>query len=213
MAIFILHPYLSSGQKRVLLSLSKVFHMAYCSHFEPSQDEQLRHICKEYVDNCMAHMPELVHKQKTHYLLHLVDCMLDYGPSSAFSAERCESFNSLVRLQNIYGNKLAPSRDIANHFAIIDHVRYICEGGLFNTNEQCGSGLRELYNTNAVQHFFNSVPMKLLNKTKTIYQPGCGRKASKNVVLFGTVKIDTQDLSSVTFSQLLTMDPPFQIVG
>ncbi|KAL5460412.1 hypothetical protein EMCRGX_G033858 [Ephydatia muelleri] len=37
--------------------------------------------------------------------------------------------------------------------------------------------------------------------------------ASKNVVLFGTVKIDTQDLSSVTFSQLLTMDPPFQIVG
>eukprot|EP00731_Ephydatia_muelleri_P031164 Em0022g678a len=78
---------------------------------------------------------------------------------------------------------------------------------------KCGSGLRELYNTNAVQHFFNSVPMKLLNKTKTIYQPGCGRKASKNVVLFGTVKIDTQDLSSVTFSQLLTMDPPFQIVG
>ena len=107
MAIFILHPYLSSGQKIVLLSLSKVsmckecfrpvilfyffmqvFHMAYCSHFEPSQDEQLHHICKEYVDNCMAHMPELVHKQKTHYLLHLVDCMLDYGPSSAFSAER-----------------------------------------------------------------------------------------------------------------------------
>eukprot|EP00731_Ephydatia_muelleri_P030860 Em0022g374a len=78
---------------------------------------------------------------------------------------------------------------------------------------KCGSGLRELYNTNAVQQFFNSVPMKLLNKTKTIYQPGCGRKASKNVVLFGTVKIDTQDLSSVTFSQLLTMDPPFQIVG
>jgi hypothetical protein len=105
MAIFILHPYLSSGQKKVLLSLSKVvhdnecfkplsfifmqvFHAAYCCHFEPSQAEELRHICQEYVDNCMAHMPELVHKQKTHYLLHLVDCMLDYGPSSAFSAER-----------------------------------------------------------------------------------------------------------------------------
>ena len=38
-------------------------------------------------------------------------------------------------------------------------------------------------------------------------------QASKSLVLFGTVKIDTQDLSSVTFSQLLTMDPPFQIVG
>ena len=126
----------------------QVFHAAYCSHFEPSQAKQLRHICKEYVDNCMAHMPELIRKQKTHYLLHLVVCMLDYEPSSALVQKgkectfktcfvlpwyRCESFNSLVQLQN---NKLAPSRDIANHFAVVDHVRYICEGGLFNTNEQ-----------------------------------------------------------------------------
>ena len=50
---------------------------------------------------------------------------------------RCESFNSSVRLQNIYGNKQAPSRDIANHFAIVEHLRYICGGGLFNSNESC----------------------------------------------------------------------------
>ena len=49
---------------------------------------------------------------------------------------RCESFNSSVRLQNIYGNKQAPSRDIANHFAIVEHLRYICGGGLFNSNER-----------------------------------------------------------------------------
>ena len=83
----------------------------------------------------------------------------------------------------------------------------------------CCSELRELYNTNAVQHFFNSVPMKLLNKTKTIYQPGCGQKvwtlplswgtfidstpsqASKSLVLFGTVK--TRSLSANSLQWIL----------
>eukprot|EP00731_Ephydatia_muelleri_P033943 Em0042g22a len=211
MAIFILDPYLSSGEQKVLLSISKVFYIGYCCHFEPSQAEQLRHICQEFVDNCIAHMPELARKQKTHHLLHLVDSMLDYGPSSAFSAERCESFNSMVRLQNIFGNKLSPSRDIANHFACVEHIRFICEGGLFNNNEQCGSGLCELYKTKAVQHFFNSISMKDLNCSKRIYQPGCGRKVSTKVPL-ESVRVDTQDLSSTTLSQPLTMNPPFEIL-
>eukprot|EP00731_Ephydatia_muelleri_P015799 Em0009g223a len=179
---------------------TEVFYIAYCCHFEPSQAEQLRHICQEFVDNCIAHMPELARKQKTHHLLHLVDSMLDYGPSSAFSAERCESFNSMVRLQNIFGNKLSPSRDIANHFACVEHIRFICEGGLFNNNEQCGSGLCELYKTKAVQHFFNSISIKDLNCSKRIYQPGCGRKVSTKVPL-ESVRVDTQDLSSTTLSQ------------
>ena len=38
-------------------------------------------------------------------------------------------------------------------------------------------------------------------------------QTSKKVVPFDSVKIDSQDLSSVTFSHLLTMDPPFQILG
>ncbi|KAL5496914.1 hypothetical protein EMCRGX_G013291 [Ephydatia muelleri] len=110
----------------------QVFHAAYCSHFEPSQAEQLRHIWKEYGDNCMAHMPELCRK-------------------------------------NIYGNKLAPSRDIANHFAVVDHIRYICEGGLFTQ--------------------MNNVPV------------GCASC------------IQDKCSSTLPKSQLLTMDPPFQILG
>ena len=41
---------------------------------------------------------------------------------------RFESFNSLIRNQNIFGNKQSPSRDIAHKFAIIQHLRWICSG-------------------------------------------------------------------------------------
>ena len=33
-------------------------------------------------------MPSLLRKQKVHYFLHLVESMENYGPTSAFSAER-----------------------------------------------------------------------------------------------------------------------------
>ena len=49
---------------------------------------------------------------------------------------RCESFNSSVRFQNIYGNKQAPSRDIANFLAIVEYLRFICGGGKYNSNER-----------------------------------------------------------------------------
>ena len=42
---------------------------------------------------------------------------------------RCETFNSFIRAQNIYGNKAAPRRDIAQHFSTIEQLRYICDGG------------------------------------------------------------------------------------
>jgi hypothetical protein len=102
-------------------------------------------------------MPTMLRKQKVHYILHLVQCMQDYGPSSSFCAERLvlytiaplcmttclnffpirpESFNSNIRMQNIFGNKQAPSRDIAVHFAVIEHLRFVCEGGYYNDKER-----------------------------------------------------------------------------
>ena len=49
---------------------------------------------------------------------------------------RCETFNSFIRVQNIFGNKGAPSRDIACHFATIEHLRYICDGGCTGNGER-----------------------------------------------------------------------------
>ena len=45
---------------------------------------------------------------------------------------RYEAFNSVIRAHNIYGNKHAPSRDIARNMAILEYVRYICSGGIYN---------------------------------------------------------------------------------
>ncbi len=50
---------------------------------------------------------------------------------------RCETFNSYIQTQNIFGNKRAPSpsyiADIGSKFAVIKHLRYICDGGTQGT--------------------------------------------------------------------------------
>ena len=81
-------------------------------------------MCQKFVDAIKIHMPHLLQRKKKN-LLHLVHCMHEFGPSSAFNAERyvcvskalciynyhkhmCrfESFNSKVRAYNVYGNRI-----------------------------------------------------------------------------------------------------------
>ena len=47
---------------------------------------------------------------------------------------RFESFNSKVRAYNVYGNRHSPSHDIAHHFSVLQQLRYICHGGMFDEN-------------------------------------------------------------------------------
>ena len=77
---------------------------------------------------------------------------------------RFESFNSSVRLQNIYENKQAPSRDIANHFATVEYLRYICGGGLFKGDERLD--IRYLYPFIQLQLYTDAVTVL---KTFTIH--------------------------------------------
>ncbi|KAL5506819.1 hypothetical protein EMCRGX_G008563 [Ephydatia muelleri] len=131
MAIFILSPYLDAGRKEVLLNYSKVFAIAYAKSYNRHLKEQWKSVCQNFIDSVKVHFPNLLRRPKMHLILHLIECLEQYGPTSAFSAERCESFNSDVRAQNIYSNRQAPSRDIGKHFAVLEHVRHIIDGGRY----------------------------------------------------------------------------------
>ncbi len=45
---------------------------------------------------------------------------------------KCESYLSLVRHWNVYSNQQAPSRDIADAFMKLEHLRFVCSGGLLD---------------------------------------------------------------------------------
>ncbi|KAL5463288.1 hypothetical protein EMCRGX_G032179 [Ephydatia muelleri] len=96
-----------------------------------------------------------------------------FGPCSTFNAER---------LRNIFGNKCAPSRDISKYFARIQSIRYICQGGIFNGTEKCGSGLKK---SMSIQ-MLNSVSHSTLNANKEIYilQEQLERHLAANLLLY-----------------------------
>ena len=56
--------------------------------FTPTQVDDFQRIREEFVLSVKDNMPSMLIKQKVHLLLHLVDSMRDFGPCSAFSAER-----------------------------------------------------------------------------------------------------------------------------
>ena len=51
---------------------------------------------KEFVDAVKHHMLHLLQRRKTHIRLYLIQCMNEFGPSSAFNAERYVFFASCI---------------------------------------------------------------------------------------------------------------------
>jgi hypothetical protein len=86
-------------------------------------------MCQEYVEATAEYMLEFSCRLKTHLFLHLANDLFEFGPISCYNTERYEAFNSIVRCQNIYGNRHSPSKDIANNFATTENLRFVCEGG------------------------------------------------------------------------------------
>lgn len=64
----------------------QVFRVAYCLPFSEDDVEDYQMVCRAFVDAVKQHLPHILKKQKL--LLHLVDCMKNYGPCSAFNTER-----------------------------------------------------------------------------------------------------------------------------
>ena len=63
----------------------QVFQIACCDFFEFPKAEAWNQICADFVHSDRDFMPEMLRKQKVHYI---VQCMQDFGPSSSFCTER-----------------------------------------------------------------------------------------------------------------------------
>eukprot|EP00731_Ephydatia_muelleri_P013887 Em0007g1197a len=159
-------PRLSKAQKKELLAWICAFNLSgfqdkvhgnVCNHFKSFVGRDF----KAWAQMAILILSPYLSSEECEVLL---SCMKVFRIAYCCHFKLCESFNGSVRMQNIYGNKQAPSRDIANHFACIEYLRFICEGGVFNAGERCGSGLQELYKSMQVQQFLNFFPMKELNE-------------------------------------------------
>ena len=105
---------------------------------------------------------------------------------------RCESYNSLIRGWNIFGNKQSPSRDIARRFAIQESIRFHFSGSFYKPSDRyitiniihsvlqkylfhkrCGEDLMQLYRSTEVQQYLYG---DVSHSDKPIYKQGTLRK-------------------------------------
>lgn len=71
----------------MLISM-QVFRIAYCLPFSDSKQHSYQLHCEEFLKVAKEFQPELLQKRKVHLLLHLVECMNDFGPTAGFNTER-----------------------------------------------------------------------------------------------------------------------------
>ena len=75
--------------KVVLFSMyDQVFRIAYCIPFQEADEAQCQEVCQQFLLTVRECQPELLQKRKVHLLLHLVECMREYGPTASFNTER-----------------------------------------------------------------------------------------------------------------------------
>ena len=103
-ALFVLGPYMTESERIVWLALSKVcfadykatfhclssqvFRVTYCQKFHLSSRDECQRVCEGFVSSIKEHFPHLQKNVKIHLLLHLIDNMVDFGPTSSFNTER-----------------------------------------------------------------------------------------------------------------------------
>ncbi|KAK6975043.1 hypothetical protein R3P38DRAFT_2582879 [Favolaschia claudopus] len=88
-------------------------------------------------------------KIKLHLLAHIPDDIRRFGPLIRWATEIYEAYNGVFRLNSIFSNRIAPSRDIAAKFASMDRVKHILSGGYWLDSRskhwiQAGKGVRKV---------------------------------------------------------------------
>ena len=65
-----------------------MFRLSYCVPYNPDQKSAYTEICQEFVSAAQAFSVDLMQKPKFHLLLHLSECIHNFGPTSAYNTER-----------------------------------------------------------------------------------------------------------------------------
>ena len=68
--------------------LIQVFKLTYCQSFRRSDYQFTSEVCKDFIESVKAIKPSLLNRPKFHLVLHLPQCMLDFGRTSSFNTER-----------------------------------------------------------------------------------------------------------------------------
>ena len=72
---------------KVFHTCVKVFYL--CKGFLSTKNKDSCHsVCVEFFEAVRVAFPDMLKKPKIHLLLHLVDNMIEFGPTSAFNTER-----------------------------------------------------------------------------------------------------------------------------
>lgn len=70
-------------------------------------------------------------RKKFHFLLHLPDNIVLFGPPRLYATEKFESYNAVMRNVAMHTNRQAPSRDIAIKFSKYQSIRHLVSGGFW----------------------------------------------------------------------------------
>eukprot|EP00731_Ephydatia_muelleri_P033314 Em0027g62a len=110
--------------------------------------------------------------------------------------------------RNIYSNRQAPSKDIANSFAIQESIRFAFAESSYSLSERCGNDLIALYRSMGVQHYLGGTSVQ---HDKPIHQPGTLRKnrvvvENKSVLPVLVPSLGTRGGSSSPSWQRITRD-------
>ncbi|KAL5464109.1 hypothetical protein EMCRGX_G033075 [Ephydatia muelleri] len=103
MALFIISPYLTEGQQKVLLALSKVFRIAYCDFFDPAEADTLHQICVGFVHTLYT---DAVKVLKTFTIHMKYKGFFNSIPSKLLNADREIYKPGTARMATSYNGKL-----------------------------------------------------------------------------------------------------------
>lgn len=62
----------------------QIFRIAYCDYFDPAKADDWNQICQAFLTAVHQCQPDLLNKQKVHLLVHLVECMREFGRTCFF---------------------------------------------------------------------------------------------------------------------------------